>query len=167
MKDFNLSEWALNHRAFTAFLMALLMLGRIFAYSQFDFMALLGIIALAGIIIRNSVILVDQIEQDERSGQNAWSAIIEASVRGFRPIILTAAAAILAMISLSTNDFVGPQAIAIMGGLLIATVLIFFLPPTVCSLVQSQVPGNRCRLRPGQATRGRTIRFPSLLDGRT
>jgi multidrug efflux pump len=90
---------------------------------------LLGIIALAGMIMRNSVILVDQIEQDEKAGLDTWNAIVESTVRRFRPIMLTAAAAILAMIPLSRNDFFGPQAIAIMGGLTVATVLtVFFLP---------------------------------------
>jgi multidrug efflux pump len=95
----------------------------------FGFVALLGIIALAGMIMRNSVILVDQIEQDEKAGRNTWTAIVESTVRRFRPIMLTAAAAILAMIPLSRSDFFGPQAVAIMGGLAIATMLtIFFLP---------------------------------------
>ena len=97
--------------------------------APFGFVALLGIIALAGMIMRNSVILVDQIEQDEKAGRDTWTAIVESTVRRFRPILLTAAAAILAMIPLSRNDFFGPQAIAIMGGLTIATVLtVFFLP---------------------------------------
>ena len=97
--------------------------------APFGFVALFGIIALAGMIMRNSVILVDQIEQDERAGRDTWTAIVESTVRRFRPILLTAAAAILAMIPLSRNDFFGPQAIAIMGGLTIATVLtVFFLP---------------------------------------
>jgi len=97
--------------------------------APFGFVALLGIIALAGMIMRNSVILVDQIEQDEKAGRDTWSAIVESTVRRFRPIMLTAAAAILAMIPLSRNDFFGPQAIAIMGGLTVATALtIFFFP---------------------------------------
>lgn len=97
--------------------------------APFGFVALLGILALAGMIMRNSVILVDQIEQDENSGLDTWSAIVESTVRRFRPIMLTAAAAILAMIPLSRNDFFGPQAIAIMGGLTVATALtVFFLP---------------------------------------
>jgi multidrug efflux pump len=97
--------------------------------APFGFVALLGIIALAGMIMRNSVILVDQIEQDEKAGRDTWSAIVESTVRRFRPILLTAAAAILAMIPLSRNDFFGPQAIAIMGGLTVATALtIFFVP---------------------------------------
>jgi len=97
--------------------------------APFGFVALLGIIALAGMIMRNSVILVDQIEQDEKAGRDTWTAIVESTVRRFRPILLTAAAAILAMIPLSHNDFFGPQAIAIMGGLTVATALtVFFLP---------------------------------------
>jgi multidrug efflux pump len=97
--------------------------------APFGFVALLGIIALAGMIMRNAVILVDQIEQDEKVGRDTWTAIVESTVRRFRPIMLTAAAAILAMIPLSRNDFFGPQAIAIMGGLTIATILtVFFLP---------------------------------------
>ena len=97
--------------------------------APFGFVALLGVLALAGMIMRNSVILVDQIEQDEKAGLDTWTAIVESTVRRFRPILLTAAAAILAMIPLSRNDFFGPQAIAIMGGLTVATVLtVFFLP---------------------------------------
>ena len=97
--------------------------------APFGFVALLGILALAGMIMRNSVILVDQIEQDQNAGLDVWSAIVESTVRRFRPIMLTAAAAILAMIPLSRNDFFGPQAIAIMGGLTVATALtVFFLP---------------------------------------
>ena len=98
-------------------------------HAPFGFVALLGIIALAGMIMRNSVILIDQIEQDEQAGRDTWTSIVESTVRRFRPIMLTAAAAIFAMVPLSRSDFFGPQAIAIMGGLSIATVLtIFFLP---------------------------------------
>ncbi len=93
------------------------------------FVAQLGITALIGMIIRNSVILVDQIEQDVAAGVPTWTAIVEAAVRRFRPIILTAAAAVLAMIPLSRRVFWGPMAAAIMGGLIIATVLtLLFLP---------------------------------------
>ncbi|WP_454763735.1 efflux RND transporter permease subunit [Cupriavidus campinensis] len=93
------------------------------------FVAQLGITALLGMIIRNSVILVDQIEQDIRAGSPPWQAIVESAVRRFRPIILTAAAAVLAMIPLSRSTFWGPMAAAIMGGLVIATVLtLLFLP---------------------------------------
>jgi len=89
----------------------------------FGFVALLGVVALAGMIMRNSVILIDQIEQDRARGVPAWEAIVESVVRRFRPIVLTAAAAILAMVPLSRSEFWGPMAIAIMGGLVVATVL--------------------------------------------
>jgi len=95
----------------------------------FGFVAMLGTIALAGMIMRNSVILVDQIEQDIASGLAPWQAIIEATVRRFRPIVLTALAAVLAMIPLSRSVFYGPMAVAIMGGLIVATALtLLFLP---------------------------------------
>jgi multidrug efflux pump len=95
----------------------------------FGFVATLGVIALAGMIMRNSVILVDQIETDIAAGRRPWDAVIEATVRRLRPILLTAAAAILAMIPLTHSVFWGPMAVAIMGGLLVATVLtLLFLP---------------------------------------
>ena len=95
----------------------------------FGFMALLGTIALFGMIMRNSVILVDQIEQDLAAGIGRHDAIIESTVRRFRPIVLTALAAVLAMVPLSRNDFFGPMAVAIMGGLIVATALtLLFLP---------------------------------------
>jgi len=98
-------------------------------HRPFGFVAMLGTISLAGMIMRNSVILVDQIEQDRAVGIPAWTAIIEATVRRFRPIMLTAAAAILAMIPLSYNNFWGPMATVIMGGLLVATLFtLLFLP---------------------------------------
>jgi multidrug efflux pump len=95
----------------------------------FGFVAMLGTIALSGMIMRNSVILVDQIDHDIREGAEPWDAIVEATVRRFRPIMLTAAAAILAMIPLARSAFYGPMAVAIMGGLAVATVLtLLFLP---------------------------------------
>ncbi|QNP41547.1 efflux RND transporter permease subunit [Lysobacter solisilvae (ex Woo and Kim 2020)] len=95
----------------------------------FGFVALLGTIALAGMIMRNSVILVDQIEHDIAAGMDRWNAIVEATVRRFRPIVLTALAAVLAMIPLTRSAFFGPMAVAIMGGLIVATVLtLLFLP---------------------------------------
>lgn len=104
--------------------MALLVLQR-----PFGFVAQLGVIALFGMIIRNSVILIDQIEQDIAAGVAPWNAVVEAAVRRFRPIILTAAAAVLAMIPLSRSVFWGPMAVAIMGGLIVATALtLLFLP---------------------------------------
>ncbi|MEO8102919.1 MAG: efflux RND transporter permease subunit [Betaproteobacteria bacterium] len=95
----------------------------------FGFVAMLGTIALFGMIMRNSVILIDQIEQDIGAGQAPFTAIIEATVRRLRPIALTALAAILAMIPLTRSDFFGPMAVSIMGGLFIATLLtLLFLP---------------------------------------
>lgn len=95
----------------------------------FGFVANLGVIALSGMIMRNSVILVDQIDQDEKAGKSTWEAIVGSTVRRFRPIMLTAAAAILAMIPLTRSVFWGPMAVAIMGGLIVATLLtVFFLP---------------------------------------
>jgi multidrug efflux pump len=95
----------------------------------FGFVANLGVIALMGMILRNSVILVDQIEQDEADGKSEWEAIVGSTVRRFRPITLTAAAAVLAMIPLTRQVFWGPMAVAIMGGLIVATVLTcLFLP---------------------------------------
>ena len=95
----------------------------------FGFVAMLGTIAMFGMIMRNSVILVDQIEHDINEGHRPWEAIIDATVRRFRPIVLTAMAAILAMIPLSRSAFFGPMAVAIMGGLTVATALtLLFLP---------------------------------------
>jgi multidrug efflux pump len=95
----------------------------------FGFVAMLGTIALSGMIMRNSVILIDQIEQDIATGHDRWTAIIESTVRRFRPIVLTALAAILAMVPLSRSAFFGPMAVAIMGGLIVATALtLLFLP---------------------------------------
>jgi multidrug efflux pump len=90
---------------------------------------MLGTIALSGIIMRNSVILVDQIVTDIAAGAPAWDAIVGATVRRFRPIVLTAAAAVLALIPLARSDFFGPMAVAMMGGIVVATVLtLVFLP---------------------------------------
>ena len=103
---------------------ALLVSGR-----PMGFVALLGIISLSGMIMRNSVILVDQIRQDIARGLSQWDAIVESTVRRMRPISLTAAAAALAMIPLSRSIFWGPMAVAVMGGLIAATFLtLFFLP---------------------------------------
>jgi len=106
--------------------MALLALNR-----PFGFVALLGVIALMGMIMRNSVILIDQIEQDRARGVPAWDAIVGAAVRRFRPIVLTAAAAVLAMIPLSRSVFWGPMAVAIMGGLIVATALTLLALPAM------------------------------------
>ncbi len=105
---------------------ALLILDR-----PFGFVALLGVIALMGMIQRNSVILIDQIEQDRAAGVPTWDAIVESAVRRLRPIVLTAAAAVLAMIPLSRSVFWGPMAVAIMGGLIVATVLTLLALPAM------------------------------------
>ncbi len=97
----------------------------------FGFVALLGVIALAGMIMRNSVILVDQIEQDVQAGFPVWTAIRESAVRRFRPIVLTAAAAVLAMIPLTRSVLWGPMAYSIMGGLIVATVLTLLFVPAL------------------------------------
>ncbi|MFN7552631.1 MAG: efflux RND transporter permease subunit [Pseudomonadota bacterium] len=95
----------------------------------FGFVAMLGTIALSGMIMRNSVILVDQIGQDAAAGRHPWDAVVDATVRRLRPIALTALAAVLAMIPLTRSVFFGPMAVAIMGGLVSATVLtVVFLP---------------------------------------
>jgi multidrug efflux pump len=104
-------------------------LGLNVANAPFGFVALLGLIALAGMIMRNTVILVDQIETDVAHGLSRKQAIVEATVRRARPVVLTALAAILAMIPLSRSAFWGPMAITIMGGLFVATFLtLLYLP---------------------------------------
>jgi multidrug efflux pump subunit AcrB len=93
------------------------------------FVAILGVLALIGMIARNSVILIDQIETEKAHGRHAWDAVIEATTNRFRPILLTAAAAILGMIPIAPTIFWGPMAYAIMGGLAVATLLtLVFLP---------------------------------------
>ena len=107
----------------------------------FGFVAMLGTIALSGMIMRNSVILIDQIEQDKLSGLAHWQAIVESTTRRFRPIVLTAATAILAMIPLTRSVFFGPMAVAIMGGLAIATLLtVLFLPALYAAWFKISVP---------------------------
>jgi multidrug efflux pump subunit AcrB len=115
---------------------ALLVLNR-----PFGFVALLGVIALMGMIQRNSVILIDQIERDRAEGVPAWQAIVESAVRRLRPIVLTAAAAVLAMIPLTRSVFWGPMAVAIMGGLIVATVLtLLALPAIYAAWFRVEVP---------------------------
>jgi multidrug efflux pump len=107
----------------------------------FGFVAMLGVIALAGMIIRNSVILVVQIDAEARSGVPLWNAIVESAVRRLRPIALTALAAILAMIPLTRSVFWGPMAWAIMGGLFVATLLtLLFLPALYAAAYGAQRP---------------------------
>nr|MBP7537688.1 efflux RND transporter permease subunit [Ottowia sp.] len=116
---------------------ALLVLNR-----PFGFVALLGVIALMGMIQRNSVILIDQIELDRARGVPTWDAIVEAAVRRLRPIVLTAAAAVLAMIPLSRSVFWGPMAVAIMGGLIVATALTLLALPAMYAAWFRVKPGT-------------------------
>ena len=104
------------------------------ANRPFGFVALLGLIALAGMIMRNTVILVDQIDRDIADGHGRHRAIIDATVRRARPVVLTALAAILGMIPLSRSIFWGPMAITIMGGLFVATMLTLLVVPALYSL---------------------------------
>jgi len=107
----------------------------------FGFVAMLGSIALSGMIMRNSVILIDQIEQDKATGMPEWQAIIESTIRRFRPITLTAGTAILAMIPLTRSVFFGPMAVAIMGGLAVATLLtVLFLPALYAAWFRVKAP---------------------------
>jgi multidrug efflux pump subunit AcrB len=94
---------------------------------------MLGVIALMGMIMRNSVILIDQIEKERERGLGFNESIIEATVARFRPITLTAAAAVLAMIPLQNSVFWGPMAVAIMGGLVVATALTLLSLPALCA----------------------------------
>jgi multidrug efflux pump subunit AcrB len=113
----------------------------------FGFVSLLGVIALAGMIMRNSVILVDQIDQDLAAGHSAWDAVIDATVRRARPILLTAGTAIFAMIPLSRSVFWGPMAVALMGGLLVATALtLLFLPALYAAWFRVKRPAEKPKL---------------------
>ena len=123
----------------------------------FGFVALLGTIALAGMIMRNSVILVDQIDQDLAAGHHPYQAIVDSTVRRARPIALTAAAAILAMIPLSMSNFWGPMAVAIMGGLAIATLLTLLFLPALYAL------WFRVRRPPAAASAAEAPRAPMLV----
>jgi multidrug efflux pump len=109
----------------------------------FGFVAMLGVIALAGMIIRNSVILVVQVDHDLAAGATLWDALVESAVRRLRPILLTALAAILGMVPLTRSVFWGPMAWAIMGGLFVATILtLVFLPALYASWYGAQKPAS-------------------------
>ena len=99
--------------------------------SAMGFVAYLGVLALFGMIIRNSVILIDQIKKHEEAGEKPMDAIIDSAVLRFRPIMLTAAAAILGMLPLMRSIFWGPMAVAIAGGLIVATVLTLLVLPVM------------------------------------
>lgn len=111
--------------------------------APFGFVAILGVIALAGIIMRNSVILVDQIRQDLAAGIEPFQAIAGSAVRRFRPIALTAAAAVLALVPISLSPFWGPMALAMMGGLIAATILtLTFLPALYAFSFRVKIPAE-------------------------
>ena len=117
----------------------------------FGFVSLLGVIALAGMIMRNSVILVDQIDQDIAAGHSKWDAVIDATVRRARPILLTAGTAIFAMIPLSRSVFWGPMAVALMGGLLVATALtLLFLPALYAAWFRVKKPAAATETAPAR-----------------
>ncbi|MGB4765655.1 MAG: efflux RND transporter permease subunit [Rugosibacter sp.] len=112
-------------------------LGLMVSRAPFGFVATVGVIALMGMIMRNAVILVDQIKQDEDAGKTPWDAIVDSTVRRLRPIMLTGAAAVLAMIPLAFQGFWGPMAIAIMSGLMIATFLTCLVLPCIYAAAYS------------------------------
>ncbi|MGE3915393.1 MAG: efflux RND transporter permease subunit, partial [Hyphomicrobiaceae bacterium] len=117
---------------------ALLLSGR-----PMGFVAILGVISLAGMVIRNSVILIDQIDQNVASGEDRWTAVIHATEHRLRPILLTAAAAILGMIPIAPTVFWGPMAFAVMGGLAVATLLtLVFLPALYVAWFRIEPPAE-------------------------
>ncbi|MBY5760613.1 efflux RND transporter permease subunit [Rhizobium leguminosarum] len=116
--------------------------------APFGFVAILGVIALLGIIMRNSIILVDQIDQDIKAGMHRQEAIVGAAVRRFRPIMLTALTAVLALIPISRGVFWGPLAYAMMGGILVATVLTILVLPAGYALFFGREP--KAKDEPGQ-----------------
>ncbi|HHI69394.1 MAG TPA: efflux RND transporter permease subunit, partial [Rhodobacteraceae bacterium] len=99
------------------------------AHAPMGFVAILGILALSGILIRNSIILVDRIEALRKQGLAAWDAVFEATITRARPIVLTAAAASLALIPISRQIFWGPMAYALMGGIIVGTVITLIFVP--------------------------------------
>ena len=105
--------------------------GMLLTGSALGFVAYLGVLALFGMIIRNSVILIDQIQKHMEAGEVPYDAVVDSAVLRFRPIMLTAAAAILGMIPLMASSFWGPMAVAIASGLLVATVLTLLVLPTM------------------------------------
>ncbi|TWB60710.1 multidrug efflux pump subunit AcrB [Rhizobium sp. ERR 922] len=132
--------------------------------APFGFVAILGVIALLGIIIRNSIILVDQIDQDIAAGMDRKEAIIGSAVRRFRPIMLTALTAVLALIPISRGVFWGPLAYAMMGGILVATVLTIFVLPAGYALFFGREPRNKSAEPPAKeqadAEEQNTIQLP-------
>jgi len=112
------------------------------------FVAILGVLALTGMIARNSVILIDQVETERAHGRDPWDAVVEATMHRFRPILLTAAAAILGMVPIAPTIFWGPMAYAIMGGLAVATMLtLVFLPALYVAWFRIKRPRAETRQR--------------------
>jgi multidrug efflux pump len=131
--------------------------------APFGFVAILGVIALAGIIMRNSVILVDQIQQDMAAGHDAFTAIVESAVRRFRPITLTAAAAVLALIPLAREVFWSPMALAMMGGVIAATVLTLTYLPALYALAFRVALPSRDQAQPVDVSTSALATRPALL----
>ncbi|MEJ6783875.1 efflux RND transporter permease subunit [Aminobacter sp. Piv2-1] len=127
--------------------------------APFGFVAILGVIALLGIIIRNSIILVDQIDQDIAAGIERSEAIVGAAVRRFRPIMLTAMTAVLALIPISRGVFWGPLAYAMMGGILVATVLTILVLPAGYALFFGKEP-KKATSEPEDGDRGNVAEIP-------
>jgi multidrug efflux pump subunit AcrB len=114
------------------------------------FVAILGVMSLAGMVIRNAVILIAQIDQHIDSGEAPWEAVISATEHRLRPILLTAAAAILGMIPIAPTVFWGPMAYAVMGGLVVATALtLFFLPTLYVTWFRIRAPQSGAPQTPG------------------
>ena len=129
------------------------------ARKPMGFVAILGVIALVGMIVRNSVILVHQIETEISNGRSRWDAVVEATVNRFRPIVLTAAAAVFGMIPIAPTVFWGPMALAIMGGLAVATVLtLIFLPALYVGLVPHPRGRTPPASRAGRGARAQQLR---------
>lgn len=119
------------------------------------FVAILGVISLTGMVIRNSVILIDQIDKHIADGEAPWDAVISATQHRLRPILLTAAAAILGMIPIAPTVFWGPMAFAVIGGLLVATLLtLVFLPALYVTWFRIEPPATAST--PGAATHAAT-----------
>jgi len=111
--------------------------------SPMGFVAILGVMSLIGMVIRNSVILITQIDQHIASGEEPWAAVVNATQHRLRPILLTAAAAILGMVPIAPTVFWGPMAYAVMGGLVVATALtLIFLPTLYVAWFRIQAPSS-------------------------
>ena len=127
------------------------------------FVAILGVISLIGMVIRNSVILIVQIDEHIAAGEHPWSAVISATEHRLRPILLTAAAAILGMIPIAPTVFWGPMAYAVMGGLVVATLLtLVFLPALYVTWFRINPPGQAGRASSANRTRLGNHRAGSL-----